>query len=100
MALVIFCVALTEAMRLRRSFNEGIDQLYLDHNLSSSEILRVGVDNRFKFCICIIGKIPRAAYRFKKWGVARAQESKKPVLKGAYPVNRKGIKIAIDSGVD
>jgi hypothetical protein len=78
-----------------------IDPPYLDQdNLSSSEILRVGVDNRFKFRICIIGKIPRAAYRFKKWGVARAQESKKPVLKGAYPVNRKGIKIAIDSGVD
>jgi hypothetical protein len=29
MALVIFCVALTEAMRLRRSFKLGIEQPYL-----------------------------------------------------------------------
>src|ERR1700720_2625518 len=102
MALVIFCVALTEAIRLRRSFNEGI--VYPLHlwrgAASSSEALGVGIDNRFEFCPGLVGEILRDANRIEETGVARAHEREEAVLEGPHPVNRKRIEIAIDPGID
>src|SRR5580704_15844884 len=102
MALVIFCVALTEAIRLRRSFSEGtVSPLHLCPGAAnSSEVLGVGIDNRFEFCARLFGKILRAANRIEETGVARAQEREEPVLKGPHPVNRKRIEVAIDPCID
>src|SRR5438445_12851165 len=98
MALVIFCVALTEAIRLRRSFNEGmVYPLHLCQGAAnSSEVLGVGIDNRFEFCPGLFRKILRGANRIEERGVARAQEREEPFLEGPRPVNRKRIEIAID----
>src|SRR3984893_855699 len=76
MALVIFCVALTEAIRLRRSFSEGmVSPLHLFPGAAnSSEVLGVGIDNRFEFCPGLVGEILRGANRIEETGVAPAPE--------------------------
>src|SRR5580704_15425108 len=102
MALVIFCVALTEAIRLRRSFSEGtVSPLHLCPGAAnSSEVLGVGIDNRFEFSAGLVGEILRGANRVEETGVARAQEREEPVLKSPHPVNGKGIEITIDPGIN
>src|SRR3984893_17359351 len=102
MALVIFCVALTEAIRLRKSFSEGmVSPVHICPGAAnSSEVLGVGIDNRFEFCPGLVGEILRGANRIEETGVARAQEREEPVLEGPHPVNRKRIEVAIDPGID
>ena len=102
MALVIFCVALTEAIRLRKSFSEGmVSPVHICPGAANSrEVLGVGINNRFEFCRGLVGEILRGANRIEETGVARAQEREEPVLEGPHTVNRKCIEVAIDPGID
>src|SRR5687767_1702173 len=113
MALVIFCVALTEAMRLRRSFKLGIERPYplrksgwiLRERKSLRERplrerLGVALDNVLELRFRVARQVLRSADGFEEIGVLATQEREQTILEGAHPVEGQGVEIAIHAGVD
>src|SRR5918997_2176205 len=79
MALVIFCVAFTEAMRLRRSFSEGIERSYL----SLRERLGEGLDGALELGPVVVREVARGADALEDLRMAASHVAKKPLLEGA-----------------
>src|SRR5262249_37124365 len=123
MALVIFCVALVAAMRLRRSLRLGMDLTTEDRrrrteyqrprsNPAPSVLrppfsvvrlrkgLRVALDGALELAGGRIVEIARRADRFEHVGVARAQRGQQPVLERPYAMHRDRIEVAVDARVD
>src|SRR6185437_17139486 len=105
MALVIFCVALTEAMRLRRSFREAIS-IKLSARTSyrkparSGEGFGIGRNDRFQSFRGAFGQILRRADGLQKIGVLRPQQGEQPFLERLDAIERQRIEIAVDAGID
>src|SRR5262245_10518826 len=127
MALVIFCVALVAAMRLRRSFSEGIALLFAPScpalsrastcssvhvqdvdgrvkpghdDRGSSEGSGVFVDRALELAGRGVIEVARAADRLENVRVLRADRGQEPLFEGAHPVHLNRIEIAVDAGVD
>src|SRR6266542_3940986 len=116
MALVIFCVALVEAMRLRRSFRLGMASDYRlagalprplagkgsarASNSASRERLRIGVDRALELGRGAVIEVPRGADRLEDFGVLRAHRRQQPVLERVHPRDRDRVEIAVHARVD
>src|SRR5512145_2516753 len=95
MALVIFCVALTEAMRLRRSFSEG-----MGGRSRSCEILREAVDVTLQGCPKLVGNRLLPADRVENLLALRAHVGEQPALEPPDVHECKPVEIAVDAGED
>src|SRR5262249_14228706 len=82
MALVIFCVALVAAMRLRRSLSDGMDVCDL------SERPRVVVDDSLELARGCVVEIARIADRSEDISVLVAQKTEQSFLEGSHAVDR------------
>src|SRR5262245_7982440 len=90
MALVIFCVALVAAMRLRRSLRLAM----------SGERPGVGLDRALELGAGGVVEIARGADRLQNIRVIGAYGGQQALLERAHPVDRERIEIAVDAGVD
>src|SRR5918994_37667 len=112
MALVIFCVALTEAMRLRRSFKLGIERPYLSGDpgscengvftkktLSLRERLGEVLDHVLELRFRVARQILRGADRVQDVGVLAAQQREQTILESAHAIERERIEVAVHAGV-
>src|SRR5262245_41324506 len=90
MALVIFCVALVAAMRLRSSLRLAM----------SGERLGVGLDGAPELAAGGVVEIPRGADGLENVRVIGAHGGQQTLLERAHPIHRQRIEIAVDAGVD
>src|SRR5215813_5766644 len=81
MALVIFCVALVAAIRLRRSLSEAMVQRT---TLRSGERPGVIVDDGLELACGPVVEVPRIADRVENVGVLVAQQPQQALLEGAH----------------
>src|SRR4030081_669322 len=122
MALVIFCVALVEAMRTRMSLSEAIlspprrsdprsdrkppfrhGRLAMtanQANLFSSKRLGVTFDHRLELGGGVVGKIAAIADGIENIDMLAAEQRQQTVLEFADLADRNGVEIAVDAGVD
>src|SRR5215469_10845803 len=116
MALVIFWVALVAAMRTRMSLRLGISDvrcqmtddsqteafcpLTSDSCPRSSECLCILIHGRLELAGGGIVEIPRLTDGVENVGILRAQEAEQPVLERTHAVDRDGIEVAVDAGID
>src|SRR3954465_15400940 len=73
MALVIFCVAFTEAMRLRRSFSDGIERLYPPLRKRLGE----GLDRALQLGPGVVREVARIADVLEDFGMAASDMAQK-----------------------
>src|SRR3954463_16803805 len=99
-ALVIFCVALVEAMRTRMSLRLAIAWSWRCYRRALGERLREAVDHRLQFPGGGVRQVARLAHVFENVGVLGAHERQQPVLEGAHAVHRNGVEITVHAGVD
>src|SRR5262245_45400641 len=92
MALVIFCVALTEAMRLRRSFSEGMGY--------SRKGVGEFVDGSLELFAGFLGNLVGVADRGEDVRMLGAHEAQKLVLEAPDRGDGKRIEIAVHAGIN
>src|SRR5687768_1685703 len=95
MALVIFCVALTEAMRLRRSFSEAMPCLS-----RSREVLREAVDVALQFCANFVRDRLFRADGVEDILAVRTHVRKQAALEPADVGYGQTVEIAVDASED
>src|SRR5580658_883210 len=103
MALVIFCVALVAAIRLRRSLSDGIrSSVYCNAltRMSLRECFGIVVNHALKLAGGRVIEITRVADRFQNVGMLVVQLPEQTVLEGADTIDRQRIEIAVDAGID
>src|SRR5216684_7843062 len=123
MALVIFCVALVEAMRTRMSLSEAIlssprrSDLRSDRkplfrhvrplpvmtanqaNVSSSKRLGVTLDHGLQLGGGVVAEVAGVADGIEDVDVLAAQKRQQAVLEAAHLGDRKRVEIAVDAGI-
>src|SRR5581483_11584578 len=98
MALVIFCVALVAAMRLRRSLSEGMRAQSIP--MRSSKRLGIAVDNALELGLGVLVEVAAFANGFKNILVLIVQKSEQPILEGANTIDRQRIEVAVDARIN
>src|SRR5215213_1903739 len=96
MALVIFCVAFTEAMRLRRSLRLGIERSYP----ALRKRLGEGLDGALQLGPVVVREVARGADVLQDLRVTAAHVAEQALLEGTHAVDGQRIEIAVDAGVD
>src|SRR5690606_7464311 len=94
-ALVIFCVALTEAIRLRRSFNEAIP-----YPSASGEVFRESVAVFLELGPQVVAQRLFLTNAFEHILAVRAHTGQKPLLELADLIDPQRIEIAVDARKD
>src|SRR3954465_10791269 len=97
MALVIFCVAFTEAMRLRRSLSDGMPYSLLAV-AASGEVLGEAVDLRLELAAQVVAQLLLLADAVQHRPAIGPEMGKQPLLEAPDLVDRKLGEIAVDAG--
>src|SRR5690606_1509289 len=99
-ALVIFCVALTEAMRLRRSFSEAMRLPYPLVRRASDEVLGECVDLGLELGAQIVRQRLLLADRVQHRLAVRAHVRQQALLELRHLVDGEVVEVAVDAGED